>query len=213
VAVGGILLLALMGFAVYKLVSGKSAATQKAPKISLIPTTPPPPPPPPKEEKKPEPPKEQKEVKMEQAPPKEAPPAPPSQELKMEGAAGDGPSAFGAGKVTREDLSNLGAKGGGAPLATGMFNPFNNYATALKGELQRYLARNKDLRQRAYRLDIHLWVGRDGNVTRQELVGSSGDTELDDLVRQAISSMGAFSQGPPERMPQPIRLRLVTGGR
>jgi TonB family protein len=149
---------------------------------------------------------------MEQAPPKDAPPAPPSQELKMEGPAGDGPSAFSAGKITRDDISNLG-KGGAAPVTTGMFNPFSNYATALKGELQRYLARNKELRQQAYRIELQLWVGRDGRVTRQELVGSTGDTEVDGLIRQAIANMGAFTQSPPDKMPQPIRLRVVTGGR
>lgn len=210
---GALLVLAVLGYGVYKLVSGKSALPRKAPKISLIPSSPPPRPPPPKEEKKPEPPKEQKEVKVDQvAAPKDAPPAPPSQDLKMDGPAGDGPSAFGAGKITSDDISNIG-KGGGGPVTSGLFNPFNNYATLLKGELQRYLARNKELRQRAYRVDMQLWVGRDGGVTRHELVGSTGDAEIDELIRQAIGVMGGFTQMPPERMPQPIRLRLVTGGR
>jgi outer membrane biosynthesis protein TonB len=213
IALAALLLLALMGYGVYKMTSGKSKAPHKAPKISLIPSTPPPPPPPPKEQPKPEPPKEQKEVKIDQvAPPKEAAPAAPSQELKMDGPAGDGPSAFASGAITRDDLSNLG-KGGAAPVVSGLFNPFKNYATLLKGELQRHLARNKDLRQRSYRLELQLWVGRDGSVTRQELVGSSGDTEIDAVIRQSVSSLGAFSQVPPERMPQPIRLLLVTGTR
>ena len=130
----------------------------------------------------------------------------------MDGPAGDGPSAFGAGKITSDDISNIG-KGGAAPAQSGMFSPFTNYATAIKGELQRSLARNKELRQRAYRIDVQLWVGRDGVLSRFELIGSSGDTEVDDLIRQSLGSQGSFSQVPPERMPQPIRLRLVIGGR
>ena len=130
----------------------------------------------------------------------------------MDGPAGDGPSAFASGAITRDDLSNLG-KGGAAPVVSGLFNPFKNYATLLKGELQRHLARNKDLRQRSYRLELQLWVGRDGSITRQELVGSSGDTDIDAVIRQSIGSLAAFSQVPPERMPQPIRLLLATGAR
>jgi periplasmic protein TonB len=210
---GALLLVALLAWGVSSLMHGKSKGVHKAPKISLMPTTPPPPPPPPKEEKRPEPPKDQKEIKVDQpAPPKDAAPAPPSQELKMDGPAGDGPSAFSAGKITSDDISNLG-KGGAAPVASGMFNPFNNYATAIKGDLQRFLARNKDLRQRAYRVDVQLWVGRDGVLSRHELLGSSGDTEVDELIRQSLSTLGNFSQLPPDSMPQPIRLRLVIGGR
>jgi protein TonB len=132
----------------------------------------------------------------------------------MDGPAGDGPSAFAAGTITRDDLSNLGKGGGGAaPVVSGLFNPFKNYATLLKGELQRHLLRNKDLRQRSYRVEVHLWVGRDGSVTRHELVGSSGDTDIDEVIRQAVSGLTAFSQAPPERMPQPIRLLITTGAR
>jgi protein TonB len=206
---GAALTVALLAYFAYTMTANRSTKLHRAPKISLIPATPPPPPPP-KEEKKPEPPKEQKEVKLEQALPKDAPPAPPSAELKMEGPAGDGPSAFQAGKVTREDIGRTGPAGGGV---ASMVNPFANYASALKGELQRYLARNKELRQRAYRVELQLWVGRDGSVSRHELVGSTGDSELDGLIRQAIAGMSAFTQPPPDRMPQPIRLRLVTAGR
>jgi len=97
------LLCAALGWSVYSAFAGKSSAARKPPKISLIPTAPPPPPPPPpKEEKRPEPPKQQ-EVKT-SAPPEQKPVAPtPTQDLKMEGAAGDGPSAFSAGRVTNEN--------------------------------------------------------------------------------------------------------------
>jgi len=97
------LLCVSLGWSVYSAFAGKSSAARKPPKISLIPTAPPPPPPPPpKEEKRPEPPKQQ-EIKT-SAPPEQKPVAPtPTQDLKMEGAAGDGPSAFSAGRVTNEN--------------------------------------------------------------------------------------------------------------
>ena len=226
------LLVAALGYLLYSRLSVKSSTPPKAPKISLIPSTPPPPPPPPKEEKKPEPPKEQKEVKVDPTPQvKDAPPAPPSPELKMEGAAGDGPSAFAAGKVTREDMVPPAAKPAPTPAPTptptpappqqpelpkavsGLFNPLTNYANGLKGEVQRFLARNKDLRQRAYKVELHLWVDGDGQLTRHELIGSSGDDTTDELIRQAMASLGRTSMVPPQQMPQPIRLSLATGGR
>ncbi len=214
-ALVGLVMIAALGLLIYSLVSGKSKPVKAAPKISLIPTTPPPPPPPPpKDEKKPEPPKEQKEVKEMPAPPKDAPPAPASQELKMDGPAGDGPSAFSAGKITSEDVSNLGKAptGGGALPATGLFSPFGGYANQLKSEVQRLLQRNKDLRTQSYRVEVHIWLAKDGSLQRHELVGSTGDAELDTLIRQTLSAAKAFSQ-PPDRMPQPIRLRINTANR
>ena len=191
---------------VHNLISGKSDKPKKAPVISLIPTTPPPPPPPPKEEKKPEPLREQKEVKMVQT--DEVKQAPPDPQLKMEGAAGDGPSPFAAGKVTSEDLSKLG--GGGKE---GVFNPFNNYAGLMKSELQRLLAKRGELKRRSYRVEIRMWVGSDGAVKQSELLGTSGDTDTDDSIRQALNALPTFSEAPPPNMPQPIRLRIIANGR
>jgi len=213
-ALGGLIALVALGLLVYSLVSGKSKPTKAAPKISLIPMTPPPPPPPPKEEKKPEPPKEQKEVKEMPAPPKDAPPAPPSQELKMDGPAGDGPSAFSAGKITNEDISKVGKGPTAAAVlpATGLFSPFGGYANQIKSEVQRLLQRNKDLRTQSYRIEVRVWLDKDGSLQRHELVGSTGDTELDSLISQTLAATKAFSQ-PPDRMPQPIRLRINTANR
>lgn len=209
----GAAVLALMAWGVYSFVSKVEDKPRKAPKISLIPTTPPPPPPPPpKEEKKPEPPKDlNKPPPMEQ--PKMAPPA-PSADLKMDGPAGDGPSAFSAGKITSEDLSNLGkapvaVTGGGAVGGGG--SSFSYYANLIKGELQRQLTRNKDLRQMAYKAEVQVWVNRDGSISRFEVIKGTDDKELDDLLNKAIASATAFSAGPPEKMPQPIRLRISTG--
>lgn len=209
VIVTGLGLFVLAAWGIYSFVSKSDDKPRKAPKISLIPQTPPPPPPPPKEEKKPDPPKQDdNRPPPPTAQPKEAPPA-PSQELKMEGPAGDGPSAFSAGKISNEDLANFGK----APVAaaSGLFNPFSNYATQIKGELQRQLARNKVLREAAYKVEVHVWVGRDGSITRFELSGGSGDAEVDDQIKKAIGAALPFTSGPPDKMPQPIRLRIVTG--
>lgn len=191
-----LVVLALLGWGVSALLGGKSKPPPKAPKITLL-APPLPPPPPPKLEKKPDPPKVQKEIKVEQ--PKPAPPQ-PSPELKMDGPAGDGPSAFAAGPITNDDLSKLG---------NGMFNPFNNYANLLKGDLQRYLKKNNALRNRHYTIEVHVWVADGGELKRFELVGSTGDSDTDEAIRQAMSSLPGFKQAQPAKMPQPIKLRIV----
>jgi len=201
----GLLVLAALGWGLHHMLSGNAGKTKKAPVVSLLPTTPPPPPPPPKEEKKPEPPKEQqKEVQVDKQVDKQM--QPPDQTLKMEGAAGDGPSPFAAGKVTSEDVSNLGGKGGA-------LDPFANYAALAKGELQRYLARQNELKKRRYKVEVKVWVGGDGAVKRSELMGSSGDSDVDQSIERALAGGLAFSDRPPAGMPQPIRFLITTGGR
>lgn len=200
-----VVILALVGWGLNNMLGGKSSGPKKPPKISLIPSTPPPPPPPPKEEKRPEPPKEQKEVKMNEDK-KEQPPADPS--LKMEGAAGDGPSMFAAGKVTSEDLSRVGAGTGG-----GLLNPFNTYAMSIKGELQRQLAKRSELKRRQYKVEILLWVADDGRLKSYELLGSSKDDETDESIRAVLAALPSFSEPPPAKMPLPIKLRIVASGR
>ena len=227
-----------LGWAVYKALSAKSSTARKPPKISLIPTAPPPPPPPPpKEEKRPEPPKPQ-EVKT-TAPPEQKPVAPaPTQDLKMEGAAGDGPSAFSAGRVTNENQipEVRGPDTRAAPPAppappvvaappppvvaapaarspfdrAGLFDPVANYGRLLKAEAQRHFNQNRALRQRAYRAEILLWIADDGRVTRYELSGSSGDPETDVLLRESLASLSGFSGAPPAGAPQPVRLAITT---
>lgn len=204
------LALALLGWGLWTVLSGKSKQPPKPPKITLVAPAPPPPPPPPKFEKKPDPPKEQKEIKVDQPVPKDAPQ--PSPELKMEGPAGNGPSAFGAGKITSDDVSKVGTGGRVGGEKNGMFNPFNNYANLLKGELQRYLSKNNALRRRHYTVEVRAWVAGGGELERFELIGGTGDSDTDEAIRHAMSSLSGFSQAPPASMPQPIRLRIVTAG-
>jgi len=214
-----VVVLSLAGLLSYYIrdLMGHSQTAKKPPKISLMtPPAPPPPPPPPKFEKKPEPPKEQKEIKMAQPVQKvDSPPPAPSNDLKMDGPAGNGPSAFGSGTITSEDLSKFSASGKpggtGTGAAAGMFNPYTNYTNLAKGELQRYLSKREALRRKRYALEVHLWVAPTGAVNRFELVGRSGDSEIDEVISQAMAAMPSLSQALPAHMPMPIRLRITTG--
>ena len=219
----GLLVLGLMAWGLMSLMGkNEKQAPKKPPKITLVAPPPPPPPPPPKFEKKPDPPKEQKEMKVDQPVVKQEQ-APPTPELKMEGPAGDGPSAFGAGKVSNEDMSKIGKSGPGSGGPGGlvggaigsknsMLNPSANYANMLKGEMQRYLSKNNALKRRRYAIDISVWVGVGGGIDRFELIGTTGDTDTDATIKMAITELPGFTQAPPTGMPQPIRLRIITSG-
>lgn len=202
VALLGVALLGLIGWGVMSLMGGKSGKARKPSTVTLLPDKPPPPPPPPKEEKKPEPPKEDKrDVKIEQ--PKEQVPQPAQNEpLKMEGAAGDGESAFGAGTVGRDYVG--GNVGGGAQQ--GM------YTARLQRHLQEQLSRNRKLRESDYRVTLRLWLRRDGSVEKAELAQSTGNETLDALLRETVLEVSPMREALPENMLQPVRIRITARG-
>lgn len=200
IAVLGAALIALVTWGIMTLMGGKSGKPRKPPVVTLLPDKPPPPPPPPKEEKKPEPPKENKDVKIE--PPKEAPQPAQNEPLKMEGAAGDGDSAFGAGTVGREYA-------GGAIGGAGMQGM---YAGRLQRHLQEQLSRNRKLKESDYRVTVRVWLRRDGSVEKADLAQSTGNSGLDELLRDALLQVAAMREAPPENMPQPIRIRITARG-
>ncbi len=214
IGVAVLLLLALMGGAVHYFMNLKSSSgPKKPPKISLIPTTPPPPPPPPKEEKRPETPKEQKEVKMEQVEQKNEPAA-PDQSLKMEGAAGDGPSVFGGGKVVSDDMSKIGqpAPVTGGPATTGasrtQFAMFTNSAQQLlHDEIKKRLGANS--RNRDFRANYKIWLEADGSIKGFELT-PTGNPEVDEDLRLVLAEVRSLRLAPPAEMPQPLRFQFTS---
>ncbi|MFL9609290.1 energy transducer TonB [Methylobacillus sp. Pita2] len=200
-----IMLLAVLGYGIYSLISSKPGP-KKPPvtTIKIMPDTPPPPPPPPKEPPKEQPKEEPKEIKVEQPKPVEAPPEP--QNLKMEGDAGDAPSAFGAGKVTNEySGGDVGVKiGGNKSLAA-----YAWYTGKIKASIEAAIAEQKELAKEQYKIVVELWLAKDGQVERIELVNGSGDQKKDELLRQALRSVKRIPEPPPEDMPQPVKLRIT----
>lgn len=187
--------------------SGPSAPKRQTVKIAVLPDTPPPPPPP-KPEKPPEP-KPQDNTPQPQDQPKvtEAPPEP--QQLKMEGAAGDGPSAFSAGSVSSDYKGGaIGAGNGASAPSAGDRAKFNFYAKSaqqvLRAELDRTLAR--DVIRLGARLQI--WIDASGRIDRYEVKGLS-DAAAQNQVRAAMQDISkGFRLVPPAGLPQPLEMRL-----
>lgn len=176
--------------------------------VKLLPDTPPPPPPPPKPEDRPPP----KPEKQEQAP-QPKPDAPvPQQALREEGPAGAGPgSGLQAGNVSQDytdqkpttQAAAPGIDAGAQRIAAAAF------ATAATRALNAHLASERPLKRLEYQVRVDVWFSRSGTLERAELVGSTGDTQTDRALREALQRFPGASSAVPENLPQPIRLQVT----
>lgn len=211
-------LLAAVGFVLLALAAWWGITHMKADapkrqvaKISILPDTPPPPPPPPKEEKKPEPPKEEPKqvIREEQIKQVEAPK--PAEAIKMEGAAGDGPSAFAAGSVNRDYAGGTPGTGTGGPAGTASDRAQERfYANTARQLLQSEI--EKHLRSDAEQLTatFAIWLDKEGGIQRFEL-SPSGNDGNDSALRAALDETRRQLKLPPPpalALSQPMRFRL-----
>jgi outer membrane biosynthesis protein TonB len=188
------------------------APRRQVAKIAILPDTPPPPPPPPKEEKKPEPPKDEPKQVMREEPLKQ-PEAPKAAEpIKMEGAAGDGPSAFAAGSVARDYAGGAVTTGAAASAAGTAADRAQErfYANTARQLLQAEI--EKHLRADADQLNatFAIWLDADGAIKRVELSPSGNDSH-DGALRAALDeTRRQFKLPPPPALAlsQPMRFRL-----
>ena len=175
--------------------SERSAPQRKVARLSLLPDTPPPPPPPPPE-RPPEAPKPDLKPPPDLAPKPDEAPKPANEPIKMEGAAGDGPSAFGAGAVRNEyagGVPGTGASqaGSGADRAQERY-----YANAARQMLRDALERHfkSDLDEAT--ATFSLWVDSDGSIRRYTLA-PTGDRRLDGELSAALDETTRSLRLPP----------------
>jgi periplasmic protein TonB len=130
--------------------------------------------------------------------------APPAEELGLdaEGAAGSDGFGLAAHKGGRSILGG-GGGGGNAILWYG-----GQIQRQVENGLQSLLADTVASRA-GYSVTLEVWVGADGGISRSELSGGSGKTDVDQAIRAALPRLRAsIARSPPENMPQPIRIRL-----
>ena len=82
-------------------------------------------------------------------------------------------------------------------------------------ELQKSV--NKILKERGGMPDqslqtvVRIYLDDNGGITEYKIVGSSGNTIMDEAVRQAIST-ARIRKSPPEGMPRAMQFRISTKG-
>jgi periplasmic protein TonB len=161
-----------------------------------------PPPPPPEVEPPPPPPEiEEEEVLPEPEPTPEAPSdePPPSQLLGLDAEGVAGADGFG-----------LTANKGGRGLLASGGDRYAWYAGVLKEDLLAFLSDQRDLRSRAYSINVSLWLASDGAVERVALAGSTGDRDLDRTLEGLLAAMERVAEAPPGDLPQPVQIRIVS---
>jgi protein TonB len=177
--------------------------------VKLMPDTPPPPPPPPPKEKPPEAPRE---ARPQPQAPENKPPEPDAAQLKSDEAAGDGPgNGLVAGPVT-QDYSNqaigqavtIGGRGDDAAARLAA----ESFARSTTRAINEFLAREQALKRGDYRAQVQLWLSPSGSVQRAELLGSTGDDELDRALRESLLRFPGGA-APPEGLRQPLRLQVT----
>lgn len=203
---GGIALLCLLVFLGIRHVL-QNAEKPKRPTIAQIELLrPPPPPPPPKVEEKPPEPQVKEEVKLDEPTPQDEPQEqaenndepPPSENLGVDAEGGAGTDGFGL----------VGNKGGANLIGSGGGSKFRWYARQVEQQLQSKLADDERLKRLNYRVTVMFWLSPSGLVERYELDGSTGNSDIDRALRQALADLRGFGQAPPEGMPQPVGLRI-----
>ena len=133
-------------------------------------------------------------------PAEEAPPSPAddlANPMQIDGDAQSGNDGFniGAGKG-----GGMAGSGGGG-LGTGTYKQY------LAGTYQRLMREDPELRKKAFSIQIDLWLGADGQVTKALVAKSSGDAETDAQMLALVRAPRA-TQKPPASMTLPVRLSL-----
>lgn len=205
--VPGVLALLVVGLGVFiysQMGSASKGPKRQTVKIAVLPDTPPPPPPPPKEEKRPEPKPEENKPQPQEQKQVEAPPEP--QQLKMEGAAGDGPSAFSAGSVTQEyQKGEIGSGVGGTAVNKMQFALFTNQ---LQKHISSSLAKDPSIKLGDYRVRVNVHLEASGTFKDVTLETSTGDVTLDRALEAALRRLPPMKDVP-SNLPQPISLRIT----
>lgn len=200
--------LAGIGYGLKKLFAGGATHKKQITTVKLLPDTPPPPPPPPPKEPPKETPKEQpKEAPKEPEPkPVEAPPA---ESLKMEGAAGDGPSPFQSGAVNNEykggDVTTGPKIGGKKNMAA-----FAWFTSKVDAQVKKTLAAESGLNKTKYQVEVRVFLNAQGDIDHAELIDSTGDKDTDVLIRKALAGVRPIGESAPEDMPRKVVIRVTS---
>jgi protein TonB len=179
--------------------------------ITLLKITPPPPPPPP-----PKPPEQKmiEQVKTDQPEFKEEKPVEQPKQAPVKDAKADeppGPLSLDAKAQGPGDLFNLAGKPGGSPYGAGGGggSRWGWYASIVQAQLESALHGNRRTRNASMQVQIRIWADGSGRVTRVQLVASTGDVELDAVIRNEAFSGLVLREPPPKDMPMPMVTRVT----
>ena len=122
-----------------------------------------------------------------------------------------GPLALDAKAVGPGDLFNLGGRPGGNPFGGGGGggSRWGWYASIVQTQIEAALHANQRTRSAVMQVQIRLWADGSGRVNRVELASSTGDPELDAVIRNDVLRGITIREPPPKDMPMPMVTRVI----
>ncbi|MGB8165871.1 MAG: TonB C-terminal domain-containing protein [Chthoniobacteraceae bacterium] len=190
---------------------GKPEPVRKAPETVVRIQLPPPPPPPPPPKVQPPPPKVEKRV--EQTPVDKPDPKPVAEKPKPAEKPPEGLGTSIKGGPGLAGLSNgsgsgmLGGTGSGKGGGGGSMGRW--YVGQVISKVTDVMRNNPKTRSANLVVNARVWLDATGRIDRVELVDSSGDAAMDNVLKQEILMGTRLSEPPPQGMRMPIPLRLT----
>ena len=191
--------------------SGKPEPVRKAPETVVHIQLPPPPPPPPPPQVQPPPPKLEKRVEqmpVDKPDPKPVAEKPKPAEKPPEGLGtsikGSGPGMAGLGSSGNGMIGGTGTGKGGGGGSMGRW-----YVGQVVSKVTESMRSNRKTRSANLVVNARVWLDASGKITRAELVDSSGNAAMDDVLKREILMGTQLSDAPPRGMRMPIPLRLT----
>ncbi len=210
-AIGGLLALALLGGGIW-VVSPKTeppsslAKTPETPFPKVFPIPQPLPEPKVEPPREPDQPKEKEMViqeKVEDVEPVAQPSPPPISEPISTTIEGPGELSLGSG--------GDGGPGGPGELTIGSprkGGKWDYYAAKVQQTIKETLANNPNTKSSSFSMNVRVWADAEGRITRADLVGSSGNTTIDDAIKSQVLTGQMLPLPPPADMPMPINMRI-----
>jgi hypothetical protein len=207
-----VVLVLLFGGAVYYLFgSDDLPPPRQIREITIVNVTPPPPPPSPPQKMP-----EQKMIdqpKMAEPEIKEDKPLEKPKDEPVKDAKNDqppGPLSLDAKATGPGDLFGLGGKPGGSPYGGGGGGSrWGWYASIVTGQVEAALRANPKTRNAVLELQVRIWADGTGRVSRVVLSPSTGDAELDSIIRNQVLGSLVLREPPPKDMPMPIVTKVT----
>jgi hypothetical protein len=140
------------------------------------------------------------EAKVEE--PKDAPPdEPPPGPLGLDQAAeGPGDNFNLVGKPGGRGL--LGGGGGGG-------SRWGYYVAMVQQQIEAALRSNPKTRNSVTQVQVNIWADHSGRVNRVQIVNSSGNAEVDAIIRGEVLGGLTLREPPPADMPMPMVTRIT----
>jgi periplasmic protein TonB len=175
--------------------------------VNIAPPPPPPPPPPPEQKMIEQPKMAEPEIKQDK--PVEKPKDEPAKDAKNDEPPG--PLALDAKAVGPGDLFNLAGKPGGSLYGGGGGggSRWGWYASIVQAQIEAALRANSRTSRAVLQLQVRLWADGTGRINRVQLVSSTGDAELDQIIRDDVLGSLTLREPPPKDMPMPMVTRVT----